>query len=440
MAVLYIHINKVNNKKYVGITNYSNPEMRWGKEGRGYINSKFYEKGISQFGWDNFTHIILNDDIDEDTAQQLESRIIKELKLTEDDYGYNEHCGVKIRIDNALDNLCTTLIKTKINPLDNSEILQIEYRHNRADYRIDFLYTEYQKNNLNTNMDCQRGYVWTEERQQGMWDSLLFGHRIPEFHAIRHGSKKWDIIDGKQRLTTIMEILNNNIPCKKSYASERLVPLFKFINKSSFYFKDLPDYLQDRVLSTMLTFAEYYDVDGDDLVTLFRKLNASMALDEFSKGIANYILVRTDFTKHLIEEHNILLESIFSENARSKSEDEKYLLRLAILLKEGLKVDLSARNMSQLYPSFTRQDLENLKNKISNHLTRITKYISLLKSFKSIKSYLPIISYIVISKKLSDDQIEKFFCSIKNRNYPGRGDELNKATILNRYNELLTLL
>ena len=299
MAILYIHINKINNKKYVGITNNSDATMRWGENGTGYFGSVFYNKGISQFGWDNFEHIILNDEINEDTAQQLESRLIKELNLLDEEQGYNEHSGAKIRPDSNLDMLSKVLIdkiNAKYSNIDK-EILQIEYRHTTNHYSINYLYTLYSEGKINTALDCQRGYMWTEERQQGMWDTLLFGHRIPEFHAIRKGLR-YDIIDGKQRLTTIMEIINNNIACKKSCASDKLVALFNQMNKTSFYFKDLPEYLQERILNTSCCIAEYSDVDGEDLVALFRKLNASMPLSEFAKGIADYILMRANFTKY----------------------------------------------------------------------------------------------------------------------------------------------
>jgi hypothetical protein len=414
--------------------------MRWGEDGSGYINSKFYDNGISQFGWDGFEHILLNNDLDEDTAQQLEARLIKELNLTDEQYGYNESNGVKIRPNNNLDVLCQNLIKNKINinlANNNGEILQIEYRHVTNHYGINYLYSLYTEGKINTDLDCQRGYMWTEERQQGMWDTLLFGHRIPEFHAIREGLL-YDIIDGKQRLTTIMEILNNNIPCKKSYASAKLIPLFNYLHTTSFCFKDLPEYLQERILNTSCCVAEYSDVDGEDLIALFRKLNASMPLSDFSKGIADYILMRTDFTKYLI--NHPTLDSVFTDNDRSKSEDEKYLLRLAILIKNGINSNLVAREMARAYPDFTRKDLENTKEIILKHLNTISKHIGILNGFRSIRSYLPIISFIVIEKNLNDEQIKKFFEIIRENNYPGRGDELNTTTIVNRYNMLLKLL
>lgn len=46
---VYVHTNKINNKKYVGITSKERPELRWGKNGYGYANSVFYN-AIVKYG------------------------------------------------------------------------------------------------------------------------------------------------------------------------------------------------------------------------------------------------------------------------------------------------------------------------------------------------------------------------------------------------------
>lgn len=60
---LYLHTNKVNGKKYVGITVQS-PIKRWGKNGVRYLeklkNGSFvhpkFARAIIKYGWDNFDH------------------------------------------------------------------------------------------------------------------------------------------------------------------------------------------------------------------------------------------------------------------------------------------------------------------------------------------------------------------------------------------------
>ena len=92
--------------------------------------------------------------------------------------------------------------------------------------------------------------------------------------------------------------------------------------------------------------------------------------------------------------------------------------------------------MSRYYSDFTYKDLENVKEIILKHLNKIYPYIKLLDGFRSIKSYLPIISFIIIEKNLTEKQIEEFFIKIKDSNYRGRGDDLNPSELTERYSAL----
>lgn len=57
--IVYLHINKINKKVYVGITHYTcNPNIRWGN-GLNYKGSVKFYNAILKYGWENFEHIIL---------------------------------------------------------------------------------------------------------------------------------------------------------------------------------------------------------------------------------------------------------------------------------------------------------------------------------------------------------------------------------------------
>lgn len=57
--LVYMHINKINGKVYVGITHHANPNKRWGYSGQKYTHCKKFVNAINKYGWDNFEHIIL---------------------------------------------------------------------------------------------------------------------------------------------------------------------------------------------------------------------------------------------------------------------------------------------------------------------------------------------------------------------------------------------
>ena len=95
---LYIHKNKINGKEYCGIT--KNISKRWSNNGKEYYNkgrkkqTDFYN-AILEFGWDNFNHIILEEGLTEEEAQQKEREYIKKHKLQDEKYGYNIANGGK---------------------------------------------------------------------------------------------------------------------------------------------------------------------------------------------------------------------------------------------------------------------------------------------------------------------------------------------------------
>ena len=57
MYSVYLHNNKINNKKYIGITK-QKPKNRWGLNGYNYNSSPYFYAAIQKYGWDNFEHII----------------------------------------------------------------------------------------------------------------------------------------------------------------------------------------------------------------------------------------------------------------------------------------------------------------------------------------------------------------------------------------------
>lgn len=89
---LYIHTLKQDNRKYIGISN--NPIKRWGPEGRGYSkNCRHFYYAIQKYGWDNFLHEIVYNNLSKDEAEQKEIELIKLYKTINSKYGFNLSSG-----------------------------------------------------------------------------------------------------------------------------------------------------------------------------------------------------------------------------------------------------------------------------------------------------------------------------------------------------------
>lgn len=86
---LYMHINKINNKKYIGITHQKSPELRWGINGRNYSSSPYFYQAILKYGWNNFEHIIIEEGLSKEQACQSEIDLIKKYNTQNKLFGYN---------------------------------------------------------------------------------------------------------------------------------------------------------------------------------------------------------------------------------------------------------------------------------------------------------------------------------------------------------------
>ena len=84
---VYMHTNKINNKKYIGITSL-NPTQRWKKDGSGYKN-QIFGRAISKYGWDNFNHDIIAENLTLVEAEEMERKLIKQYNTQNYNFGYN---------------------------------------------------------------------------------------------------------------------------------------------------------------------------------------------------------------------------------------------------------------------------------------------------------------------------------------------------------------
>ena len=89
--ILYEHRNKINGKRYIGITN--NKTKRWYGKGKHYEGCPYFFAAIQKYGWDAFEHNVLIYDLSREEASRLERHYIKVLKTCDKAFGYNLAAG-----------------------------------------------------------------------------------------------------------------------------------------------------------------------------------------------------------------------------------------------------------------------------------------------------------------------------------------------------------
>lgn len=175
---IYIHINKINNKTYIGQTN--NPNKRWRGKGVDYkprenSESLFY-KAIQKYGWDNFEHKILAECETREEANELEKQYILEYDSTNPEKGYNLSSGGDVRdwYKNA------------------SKERQEEYKEKRRKISHQLWQDEEYKRKQREGLET---FIHTQEYKDKMRESIL--KRNAERPEILERSKKQSRLNGQ---------------------------------------------------------------------------------------------------------------------------------------------------------------------------------------------------------------------------------------------------
>lgn len=261
----------------------------------------------------------------------------------------------------------------------------------------------------------QRHSIWSEEKQSFFIDSLLRNYPVPPIFLHKKidditGKQTFDVIDGKQRLTSIKKFLNNDIPATSDNDEDIL---------SGVYFNDL-DTLDNGKFKKLFWRYElqiqYIDTDDNNIIdNLFDRLNRNGEklngqelrqakyhgsklldlVDELSKlnflndVVINYDLARMEdkeFISELLfetiknkplEANQKIIDKNYEEYQDIDFEEHKDKFMLILNFFESLDLDLSKYSIagvSHIYGLWcfsnycvdnNKNDIEYIKNKLN---------------------------------------------------------------------------
>ncbi len=143
----------------------------------------------------------------------------------------------------------------------------------------------------------QRSYVWEKARKSLFIHSLAIGVPIPPTYAKRfdNGSGKknsniYDMLDGKQRFSTIAEFINNKFTLTE-------LPLVTFYNEltdenetediSNKTFEELSEGLQEKIKNARISVVYFDNLTKEEERELFKRLNNGKPLSAKSRVLAS---------------------------------------------------------------------------------------------------------------------------------------------------------
>lgn len=310
---------------------------------------------------------------------------------------------------------------------------------------------------INFDHIVQRSYVWEKTRKTGLIESMILGYPVPPIYCKRvaDDNKVYYVLDGKQRLSTVKEFLNDEFPLTEiepvTYIDDT-TNQEETVDISGKYFSGLPEGLKDYINTVSFTVTYFDNLSKEEEREMFKRLNAGKPLTAKSRALASAIDIENllDIGKH----------EVFSDMLTDKALDNKnqvsIIMKSYLMLTKDVNIvsfDSKALNSELEKTTLTPDEADNLKKifdlvynihdllvgmeekKVAKKIYTETHFVSLVPFFNKLVNS-------NVSEKLIAEWLIDFYGNGRNTS---TSDEYNAAchsginknvNILNRYNAL----
>ncbi|VVB86101.1 Uncharacterised protein [uncultured archaeon] len=286
--------------------------------------------------------------------------------------------------------------------------------------------------------DFQRDIVWNQQKQQKLIDSIMRGWHIPPIHLVKiEGKEVYEVLDGKQRLFSIYNFLND----KFTFNAKFIPGMDDFKELHGKKFSQFPESVKNKFLFTTIRIFQVTDVRMNEATELFLRLNLGVTVADSEKRNCIYGPVK-NFLREIINNYPKLfcIETLGFPNLRMAYQD--VLDKIFFLEKKGnLDNKPNSKALEKMYfekiineavEANLRKNLKLLESVLQNSNHKLTKstlmsYYWFLRDIQTIDN----VNVMILSKFL-----KKFEDWRKNQEYRFEND----MSVHNKYVEFETLL
>lgn len=215
--------------------------------------------------------------------------------------------------------------------------------------------------------EFQRNYVYSEEKATGVIQSMLLGMPLGVVYLADIEDKNI-CVDGQQRLTSMINFINNKFALKKKALDE----LGELAGKK---FKDLDEKIQDAILEYNLSIIKINHCTYDQIYYLYEKLNmgaVNLNAQEIRRCVyhGNF----NSMLEELVEDEASIVRHHLSYSKNDRLQRVEILLNLlAITDNPGYKG--SRRQLLNSYMKTHQKDTEQETLKIKNQILKVFRLI-----------------------------------------------------------------
>lgn len=197
---------------------------------------------------------------------------------------------------------------------------------------------------FNFDPEYQRNAVWKSPAKKLLIDSLWRKYDLPKIYVVEDG-RKFDIVDGQQRLRAITEYMNNEFTFTVE-ESDRLIPE----GVSGTLYKDLSAELKQDFHELQIDVMKLENYAEDHIQDMFLRLQDGVALNAAEKRRAipgnMKVVVKDIVTKEFYKEYS------HENNMRFSHEDAAAKVLHIILRGNGGYIGITPTAISRTYKDF----------------------------------------------------------------------------------------
>lgn len=253
--------------------------------------------------------------------------------------------------------------------------------------------------------DYQRHFVWDEKRQSTLIESIFLGIPVPSMFMATNKDSSWEVIDGLQRLTTLINFLGSEEELrgiKTSYKELKLTGLDKVDAMNGVLFKDLPSSIKIMFLTRPMRITVLNDrSDFSVRYDLFERLNTGgITLHEQEIRNCVYVGEFNDFIKELACNESFRSVVKMTANAERTGSYEELVLKFFAYYENGENFVHSVKSFLNEYMAEKTDKFKNkkeLKNIFTQTFNLLSKHLPEGIVRGNRKNITPIVLYEAIS-------------------------------------------
>ena len=210
--------------------------------------------------------------------------------------------------------------------------------------------------------EYQRQFRWPVDKQSALIESILLGIPIPSLFMATNRDGSWELIDGVQRLSTMIHFAGDESTRLKINQTDelKLVSLDKLTSFNNYKYNDLPRSVQLEFLLKPLKITTLTDrSDLEVRFDLFERLNTGgVALTNQEIRSCVYRGRFNDFIQHLAEDENYKSVVRLTRNQENSGTREEFVLRFFAFLNNYQNFDHSVVDFLNEYMAEANKDFE----------------------------------------------------------------------------------